>query len=165
LNSSEKANEWCEKLVEELKSNKKLLEIGLDEDSGSDSNPSEDNLPLNIVRRVLPRKKHKIVIERKSRAKKVINAISLSHKKFTIETKPIEGLSDRQLTPIKPRLIQKSESRSIISNKPLLQIIPVVKATSRAPKRTIPLKVKTIDASTQTTSENLNYSAKDTEET
>ena len=130
--------------------------MGSDEDSGSDSNPSEDNLPPNILSKVLPRK---TIFGRKSKAKKAINVSSLLNRKFKAEAKSIEKLNDKQIISIKTRLAQRSEPRNIISNKSLQKITSVVRTSTRTqfstPKKIVPFKAMTVDAYTQTTTEDM----------
>ena len=47
------------KALEELKTNNELIEFGLEDNSSSDSNPSEDDLPQMLKNKIIPIKKQK----------------------------------------------------------------------------------------------------------
>eukprot|EP00826_Nyctotherus_ovalis_P049823 TRINITY_DN6048_c0_g3_i1.p1 TRINITY_DN6048_c0_g3~~TRINITY_DN6048_c0_g3_i1.p1 ORF type:complete len:251 (-),score=48.39 TRINITY_DN6048_c0_g3_i1:514-1266(-) len=160
------AGEWRKKFVEELKANKELLEMG-SEDSGSDSNPSEDNLPPNVVNKVVVRRRHKINLGKKAKARKIINASSLLQRKLNVETRSVERIQKllqdkserRLLIPIKAKLTQRSERSSTISGKSLQQISSVAKTDNRTqlstPKKNTQQQVTTADAWTQTSTKDM----------
>lgn len=166
LSKKTSAGEWRKKLVEELRANKELLEMG-SEDSGSDSNPSEDNLPSNIISKVVTRRRHKINLGKKVRARKIINASSLLQKKLNVEARSVERIQKllqdkserRLLIPIKAKLAQKSERSNTVSNKSLQQIPSIARANNRTqlstPKKSMQEKVMTADAWTQTSSKDM----------
>jgi len=66
--SYEDAKDWRNKLMEELRNNKELLRMGEDsteEDPGSDSNPSDDNLSEIEICKLLSNDKPKITFNKK----------------------------------------------------------------------------------------------------
>ena len=56
METKDYASKWKEKAIEELKNNSELAEMGAEDSdvcSGSDSNPSDDDLPEQVLRKVL----------------------------------------------------------------------------------------------------------------
>jgi len=181
----ENATDWNRKLLEELKSDEKLIKMG-DENSdccsGSDSNPSEDNLPDNVMNKILPPeiKKNKSPLKM-AKMRKIINADNLNKKKADrneeikiADAKERISESVREKSPNKdirassPRskIGQKLEraNRSLAPAKQMQIISPAVKINSkrelfsaandsRNEHQTASSNVPMVDAFTQTEKE------------
>ena len=158
--------DWGKKLMEELKSDKKLLELGTeDNDPGSDSSPSEDELPSSIMNKILPRDKHKTNSGRKPKSRRMLNANTLIRKKQEVELKSSERIpklfqerNETREVLSKPRITQRLECKNIIGNKSVQQIAMGMRKNIRSrflsPKKEpivmVPPAVMMVDAGTQT---------------
>jgi hypothetical protein len=163
--------DWKKKLMDELKGNKELLNLGDEEGesfSGSDDDPSEDNLPESTLLKVVP-VKSKIKVEKKEEQKnsKVENQFSQDEEEEEIAEKllvPEKVIDEKptvsQQSPILDKRKEKKHTsfRSIVPLQAKITIIQIhpqeIKKEEEHPTTTPPppLAILMIDAATQTTS-------------
>ena len=128
--------QWRNELLNELKSNKDLLNVGdVDECSGSDSAPSDDNLPDNIMAKIVPHE----VIRKRSSAKKPSSILRRSKKSAFTLKKSHERINERT----KVKSVQNFKKSTVTS------LIERIKNKPQLAKRHKPFSIMT-DSSIQT---------------
>lgn len=142
----------AENLLSELKTNTQLIEYGKmsDGDSGSDSNPSEDDLPKEQLIKILPKPMRPKVIPKTETAKQMISITPFEIKKT--ETQSTGTGTATMSSTLMPKGSDSTESKKNLRSPTVLRpklSIPVGKKVRNAPEVT-KIDTQPIDKASQT---------------